>query len=214
MEADIDKVKEYYSNLDDNQIQDLLLFESQELTTEAIQVLREEVKSRGFDDDILKVLEIQFAGIKHPAAQKLITRIRNLPCPKCGKRMGNINAARLREVVGVIVFMSESQKTVIACGECISKAAKNSNIVNFIGGWWAVYSIFYTFRAIKNNFKYYHLELAAEPTEYFNELISRNLGILYMYFQEDEDLEALVKNPEIFRGLNIRKAYLEDHGKR
>ena len=60
MEANIEKVKEYYSNLEDNQIQDLLLFESQELTTEAIQVLREEVKRRGFDEDILNFLKFNF----------------------------------------------------------------------------------------------------------------------------------------------------------
>ena len=135
---DPESLREHYKKLPNEDIERLANFEADQLSPEALAVLRDEIRNRGLSDDLRTTADIQVKGVSEEEVEQLIRRVSQFPCPLCGRRQNYLNAFSIMSVRSLILLTSVERPLVIACPQCISAYAKSELIKSLLLGWWGI----------------------------------------------------------------------------
>jgi len=138
MTIDLEQIKQNYADFDDFKIERLAKNEADGLPPEVVAILIEEIGKRGLNPDLIKGIESQTKELTESELEKLIEKIRHLPCPDCGKQFTPLIGSIIRTVKSFIVFTSYSNTHVITCTSCSKKRRKKAVITTLLLGWWGI----------------------------------------------------------------------------
>lgn len=133
-----DELTLHYRQLPDARIAQLAVHESEGLTPEALDVLRNEVRVRGLADELQRAIEIRTRIHDPHTVQDILERFRRLPCPICEVHLGLLNAATVARAKSFLLFTSFSTDVVVGCVTCIRAAATEANGVTLGLAWWGL----------------------------------------------------------------------------
>ena len=172
MAADTGALRAHYQNLHDEDIEHLANYEADQLTPEALAVLKEEIERRGLSNDFQNAADIQVRGVSDEEQKEIIRKISLLPCPFCAKKQNYLNAFKVMSVTSFIILSFVEKPTIIACPECISSLAKSALIKNLFLGWWGIpWGPIKTIHSIFLNWKAVNAEHYNAPTREFIDFI-------------------------------------------
>ena len=193
-----EKLRTHYQQLPDEDIERLANYEAGDLSTEAVGILKEEIKRRGLSDEFNVAADIQTKGLSEEELLDLIRKISMFPCPICGKKQNYLNGFNVMSVRSFIIGTSVEMPLIIACPECTPANAKNALIKNLFLGWWGfpwgpirtIHSIFTNSRAMNSNGY-------IGPTKEFTEFIRPHSAAIKARFDKINDINSLfeVINP-------------------
>jgi len=174
---DYDVLREHYAQLSNEKLLQLSVYEAGQLTPEARDVLREQIRLRGLDDRLNVAIEAQERSLTAVELESLVERFRALPCPICESVAQPLNAFPIATARGVVIFVDYDVETVIACPHCIVAAAKRASRITLCLGWWAIpLGPFRTIHAVANNWRAKDAPRDLEPTEELYDYVERNRG--------------------------------------
>jgi len=195
MEPSIDDLKKNYKNFSDNELIRIATTDASGLRPEAIQVMQEEIKSRGLSIDLLKGIEVQRKAISESELVEYCELLRTQPCPVCGSTSSRLNATMTGNVVSFIVFTNYEKKLLVACPDCLAKANKNAMIKSALLGWWGFpWGIIKTIQALIFNNKLSGQTRIAEPNDMLKGFVIGQIGTIEANKTNPERLNLLLKN--------------------
>ena len=182
-----DKIKNQYKNMSDSEIEKTALFESIGLERKVINILRDEIKIRGLNTNLLNWVNAGSKKFKENELVDLIKDISGLPCPKCSIKSSILYGYEINKIISYFIGSSESQKEKILCSACGNKEKALSIIQNSLLGWWSRNGVFSTpYLLIKDIFNLSKTKKISKRI--LNEMITDNSGYLRMNVTDKESL--------------------------
>lgn len=173
----IEAIRKHYSTLTDTKIRDLAERDVLNLTPEGLQVLKEEVIKRNLP--LLRSIDDAFS--RQEQINQLIldkcNQIRDLPCPICNSEEYKLNGIKLSTVVSFITLTQHKEQVHIGCYNCLIELKRKAEDKTSLLGWWGVFGIGTTLRALKSNDKAAEELLLDQPStslwQYATELVQQ-----------------------------------------
>src|SRR5215831_10672999 len=103
MSLDIEYIRETYQRMSDRELLLLAAGESNQLTEEAREALKEELSFRRLTKKVEKAIEVNTKGFQYEDLDSYLKIIRSLPCPVCNKTDQALNAVRCAEATAFII---------------------------------------------------------------------------------------------------------------
>lgn len=138
MGLDLEQIRNNYSKFDDFEIERIAKTEAGGIEPEVLEILIDEIKKRGLNNNLLKGIDAQTTEISEEELTKLLNKITILSCPECGRKETPLVGTLVRKVRSYLVFTSYERKPLITCETCAATKRKNSIISNFLLGWWGI----------------------------------------------------------------------------
>jgi hypothetical protein len=182
-----------YKGFDDEKIERLALYEVEDLSNTAVDLLKKEIVCRNLNPRLIEVIDAQLKGISVDEFFEYSKLLLNLPCPVCGKRGGNLDITRKGQVVSVVFFTGYDQVLICGCKDCLRKMIKRSLTVSLIFGWWGfplgpirtIQSIIFNIKRLKET----RTEMQSED---FLKFAYANKGYIMAYVDSESDLLGLI----------------------
>ena len=192
-ETDIQLVRENYQRMKDEELIRIVTQDSVGLTPEAIEIVKEEIKKRKLDANLVKGLEAQNKSYTLEEIDAYCEIIRNLNCPTCGTSVSKLNGTLTSEVMSFIIFTQHSKKLKIGCPDCLDKANSSALANTLLLGWWGIpWGIIRTLQAINHNIKSKKTHRLDTPNDYLRSFTLAKLGQLETYKDDKEKLEQII----------------------
>jgi hypothetical protein len=166
---------------------DLATLEARDLHEEAMDVLREEILSRGLSEEILKGIDIQLNPISEKTFYDYCTLIQLQPCPICGSREHKLNAAVVEKVESIVIATTHEKVVKIGCPNCLKGQL---DYISPSAGL-SISGIFRAFKASSNNDSMKKTLDNDVPNNVLKSFVWNNIGAI----------EANKDNPEGLRDL-------------
>lgn len=212
---DIEKAKEYYFNLDTDEIMHVALFEAQDLKPEALDILRAVILQRKNLHSLLEALEIQRQGKESEYYSYVLEKMLTLPCPVCGNDEELLDYAEVKSTFGLLMFWLTQNKLIIGCPDCIyAEAKQNIYRTIFLGFLAPPLSWFSAINSLLTNYNAIKISESEPPSALFEDEIIKNLGAIKYFKLDENSLGRFIQNPKLFRKLNYKEAYLREMRKR
>ena len=194
MEPSIDDLRKNYKRYSDDQLIRIATTDASGLRPEAIQVMEEEIKSRGLSTDLLKGIEVQRKEITEGELLQYCELLRKQPCPICSSTSNKLNATMTGSVVSFIVMTNYEKKLLVACPDCLDKANKDAMIKSALLGWWGIpWGIVRTIQAIIFNNKMSSQTRLAESNDFLKGFVLGQIGTIEANKTNSERLQSLIK---------------------
>jgi len=126
-----DELIRYYGELTDDQLMRIGLYEADELTQEALEVLKAELRTRGLGKDMEEAIEVQTCLLSPGDQEELVACFRQLPCPICGATGGSLNAGTVATARSFIIMTTREERLVVGCPKCIVASMNAISATNF-----------------------------------------------------------------------------------
>lgn len=147
----VETLRKTYSKLSDAKIRELVENDVLNLTSEGLQVLKEEVVKRQLPllpsiDNVFKdQLEI------NKLIEEQCKVIRDQPCPMCGTEEYKLNGIRLFTVVSFITVTNRKEEFHMGCYNCLMEKKRKAEDKTSLLGWWGIFGFSETHRCLKAN---------------------------------------------------------------
>ncbi len=195
MKSMIDELRENYKSFPDDKLIRIATTDVSGLRPEAIQVLQDEIKSRGLSDGLIDGIKVQTKEISEDELLAYSELLRRRPCPLCNSTSDKLNATMTASVVSYIIMTSYEESLVIACPDCLDKANKDASIKTALFGWWGFPSgIYKSIKALVHNKKMKSQTRLQEPNDYFKGFVLGQVGTIEANKTNNDRLQLLVKN--------------------
>lgn len=186
------EVKENYKNLSDSKIVSLAKNESKGLRKEILSILNDEIESRNLDQNLITWVNAETNSFKGLERKALISKIKNLKCPKCNERTDILYGFEINTITSFLIFSNYSRKEKILCNSCGKKEKRYALLITFFAGWWSRQGIFQTpWLIIKDSVNFMFLEKISNRI--VNRVINDNTGYLRLKGTEEKTLSNLTK---------------------
>lgn len=153
MNQNIESLRRHYSRLADDKLRSIVEKDVLTLTPEGLQVLKEEVAKRNLP--LLRSIDDAF--LRQGQINQLIldkcNNIRDLPCPICNSVEYKLNGIKLSTVVSFITLTQHKEQVHIGCYNCLMELKRKAEDKTSLLGWWGIFGIPTTLRALKSNDK-------------------------------------------------------------
>jgi hypothetical protein len=136
MAQDLEQIKNHYAKMDDLRLQHIAKFEIGLLETNIQSIVIDEVKRRGLDENLLKGIEAQSKPLSEKEINELVSKIKGLACPVCGKPEQGLVGGIVRKVRSFVIITQYEARPIIACQSCVDAERKNQLLKNCLFGWW------------------------------------------------------------------------------
>ena len=194
MEPSIDDLRKNYKGYSDDLLIRIATTDASGLRPEAIQVMQEEIKSRGLSETLVKGIEVQRKEISVKELLEYCELLRKQPCPICGATSSKLNATMVGSVVSFIVVTNYEKKLLVACPDCLNKANKDAMIKSALLGWWGIpWGIVRTIQALIFNNKMSSQTQLAEPNDFLKGFVLTQIGTIEANKTNNERLNSLLK---------------------
>jgi hypothetical protein len=188
-----ERLREHYEILPDEDIERLANYEADELSPEAQDVLRQEIKRRGLSDEFNVAADIQIRGLSEEEQRELIKTISMFSCPICGSKQNYLNAFNIMIAKSLIIVATVEKRFIIACPDCISANAKSALIKSLLLGWWAIpWGPIRTLQAVSANVRALDSEKHNSPTREFIEFVKNHSAAIKARIERIKDLNELL----------------------
>ncbi|MEP7318843.1 MAG: hypothetical protein ABI921_08870, partial [Panacibacter sp.] len=135
---DIEFVREAYQKMPDQELIRVLTQDAAGLTPEAQEVVKEEIKKRNLDPNIIKGVDAQQKSYTNAEIDVYCEIIQRLPCPVTGSTSEKLNATLTAEVTSFIFFTQYREKIIIGSPDILDKASSAALKKTALLGWWAI----------------------------------------------------------------------------
>lgn len=95
--------------------------------------------------------------------------LRDLPCPICGSEEYKLNAVKITTVVSFITITNVKDEFHFGCYNCLQAFKQKAKDKTSLLGWWGIYGITTSHRALKSNDKVIQDITLDKPTEELRE---------------------------------------------
>ena len=130
MSLDLDKLREHYAGMTDDQLLKIVKYEIKDLHPEVIDIVEDEIEHRGLDDRLFDAIDAQERTLTEQDLWKMVEGIEQLPCPECGREGRGLIAAPIRKVRSYILLTQYQARPLIACESCVETARTKALIGN------------------------------------------------------------------------------------
>ncbi|MEM6785336.1 MAG: hypothetical protein AAF624_16565 [Bacteroidota bacterium] len=130
-------LQERYQTMPDEQLELIALHEAGDLTPEALNVLRAEVRRRSLGEALGSAVEVQTRPLSPHDVSVLVEQVRQQPCPQCGRRDGPVNASIVARATGLLLVTIYEPSTSLGCAGCLGREAFRAALFTALLGWWA-----------------------------------------------------------------------------
>jgi len=195
MSSGIDKemVREHYQRMSDKDLVRELTNDATGLTLEAQEIVKDEVKRRKLDSNIIRGVEAQQKNYTIQEIDKYCELIQKLPCPKTGSTSEKLNATLTAEVMSFILFTNYKKKIVVGSPDVLDKANNDALTKSAILGWWGFpWGIIRTIEAININTKNKRTNRLGTPNDYLRSFVFSNIGQIETYKDDKEKLLEII----------------------
>jgi hypothetical protein len=193
MEIDKEALQKHYQQLPDERLMELAYYEANELSAEALEVLKDEINRRNLEGDLTKAADIQAEGLTQDELRALVDEISRFPCPFCGTQESLLNASKVITVKSFLIVTTVEEPLVIACPDCIKASAKRSLNESLSFGWWSIpWGPIKTIASISKNHEAMNTERYLTPTKEFTEFIIAHSTIIKTNIDKVRDLNELL----------------------
>jgi hypothetical protein len=183
---ELHELRSHYRTLPDERLWVLAMQEIGDLTPEAVEVLREEIRTRGLSPDLEKVVEAHSRPMGPTELADLVDRFRGAPCSSCGSAETPLNGATIATVRSFAFWSAYSTEFVIACPECIAARAKSATISSLALGWWSIPGgPISTIRAVLANGRAEDTCMQSDPSNELVEFVQANRGRIMLEMRVD-----------------------------
>lgn len=110
-----EELSEVYKTFDDGKIIGLAKFESKKLTETAIPVLINEIKRRGFDEDLINWINMERNYFKGSELEILKSKIKHSKCVSCNTKKNDIKGFHIHHCA---IVMDPDEMNLILCESC------------------------------------------------------------------------------------------------
>ena len=133
---DIKYVKENYESMPDDKLIMIATQEANDLTPEAMEIVKYEIRKRGLSENIVKAVDAQNKTYTIEEIDAYCDIISNLSCPYCGNFSNKLNATVTFETISFLVLTHHKRSIKVGCPDCLDKANNNALLKSFFLGWW------------------------------------------------------------------------------
>ncbi len=116
----------YYDSLYDEKIVQLAK-EPKGLSDDAIQILKNQIRKRNLDNDLIQLIDLELAPISENERFRILDLIENSACPRCRKKESRLQGYK---------YHSTTCEHQIICKKCAKEIFRHSMISNLTTGWW------------------------------------------------------------------------------
>jgi len=195
MEPTIDDLRKNYKRYSNDELIRIASTDASGLRPEAIQVMQEEIKSRGLSDELVKGIEVQRKEITDAELLDYCEVIRKQPCPVCNSSASRLNATLVGTVMSFILITNYQKKILVACPDCLDKANKNAIIKSALFGWWGLpWGIIYTIQSFIFNNKMSKETRLQTPNSNLKGFVIGHVGTIAANTTNNERLQSLVRD--------------------
>jgi len=165
----------------------LALHEAGELTPEALEILKAEIRTRRLGEHLEEAVEAQTSVLDFEQQLELVERFRRLPCPICGAAGGPLNAAMVGTARSFLILTLHETHLVVGCSQCIIAASRKANNLTLALGWWGIpWGPIRTLQAISMNGKASSAAQADQATESLMQYAAQNHGAILFRLRQHE----------------------------
>jgi hypothetical protein len=190
---DIQFVRETYKKLTDQELIRVVTQDAYGLTPEALEVVKEEIKSRNLDPNIIKGLDAQQKTYTVEEIDEYCELIRSLPCPITGSIENKLNGTMTAEVMSFILFTQYKRKIVIGSPQALDKENNSALIKTVLLGWWGFpWGPIRTIQAILKNVKNQKTNWLDTPNDYLRSFVLSKIGEIETYKGNQEKLRQII----------------------
>jgi hypothetical protein len=188
----IHDLRQTYCKMGDEELREIALFETKELSDDATRVLREEMGRRGLLDRFEEIISAQRQTFTLDQVDDMIRQLRQLPCKMCGIPGLTIHG---REIVTHRGFLLRTKEEVfhIGCATCIKQAARSANITTLL---FTILrfplGLIFAFVTVLENLRASDCEETEEATKEFQDYVRQNLGVITLLLQSEHKTQSLV----------------------
>jgi hypothetical protein len=181
----LDDIRANYQRMSREQLLVLAIRGAADLTPEALDLLRVELRARGLEAPTEEAIRVQLAPPTEGERQGLLERFRRLPCPTCGQATSLLNAFSITHAQFFLFQTAFRSQVLVGCGPCLSTAATRANKTLLKFGWWQLpLGPFWSLRAFLANRRALNLRLHVAPTPELQTFVAENLGDVALRLNE------------------------------
>ena len=190
---DLDFIRDSYQKMSDDELVRIATTDATGLTTEAQQIIKEEVAKRKLDTNILKGVEAQNKSYSIEEIDKYCNIVQSLSCPICKTNSEKLNGTMTSEVISAIFFSTKNKKLKVGCSSCLDKANNSALTKSILLGWWGIpWGIFWTIKAINDNLKSKMTNHLDTPNDYLRSFTVSKIGQLETYKNDKIKLQQII----------------------
>lgn len=190
---DIQFVRENYQRLTDDELIRVATQDAAGLTTEAQEVVKEEIERRNLDTNIIKGVAAQNKNYTVQEIDTYCDIVQKLNCPVCQSSSQKLNATLTGEVVSFIFFTQYKKKIKVACPNCLDKASNSALTKTATLGWWGIpWGVIRTPQAIALNLKSKRTNHLQGHNNYLRSFTLSVIGELETYKDNKEKLQQIL----------------------
>ena len=192
-EIDIQLVKDNYSRMGNEELVHIATKDAAGMTPEAQAVIREELKKRNLDSNLIKGVNAQNKNFDETEFLEYCEIIRGLNCPVCGSSQTKLNATITNQVISFIIITHRSKNVVIGCPGCLDKANNVALITSLLLGWWGFpWGIIRTIQAVVDGVQNKKTNHSDQPNNYLKQIVRSKIGLLEVYKNNKEKLQEAI----------------------
>jgi len=190
---DLHLVRETYQKMSDEEITRILTQDASGLTDEALELVKEEIRRRHLDPNLIKGVDAQQVSFTPEEVDEYCELIRRLPCPVTGSCSEKLNATLTVVAVSYVFLTQYEKKLIVASPAILDKANNKSLLKSALLGWWGFpwgfirtpQAIFYNLKNKKTN----HLDT---PNNYLRRFVLAHIGEIETYRNNPEELRRII----------------------
>jgi len=189
----IEVIRKTYERKTDEELIRVVTQNSAGLTSEAIEVVKSELKRRNIDSNVARSVDAQNKQYTIEEIDAYCAIIQSLPCPLTGNTDEKLNATVVAEVMSFMIFTNYSKKLMIGSPDALDKANTNALIKTAILGWWGIpWGIIRTVQAINLNIKNKRLVRIDGPNDYLRSFVLGKVGQIEAFKDNPHKLSEII----------------------
>lgn len=191
---DLKDIAEFYSKKTDSQLIQIATEKAQGLRPGVLEIIETELTKRNLNPTILEGAKAQNKEYSLDQITELAERLRDLPCPLCGKKTSKLNATIMHTAKSFLIFSFFRKEPIIGCPDCLDKKNKEAITSTALLGWWGIpWGILKTPFYIYNNSKEKKQNRIAQPNETLLYFTRENIGQIVTYKDDAEKLKQIIQ---------------------
>ena len=195
MHTDLDKIRDYYAQLTNDQLENIAMYEVQDLREDVLKIVEAEIKKRGLEEVYSNAIDEQSQPITPNRLEELTNKIKQLPCPICNNNHSDLIGGTIRKVRSFIVYSSYSHGHIIGCDTCVERERTKHIGISMALGWWGIpFGVIYTIRALIGHIGEVGKHRIAKSNEVIQAYAITNRGFIRGYWKDKEELVARLRH--------------------
>ena len=190
---DIEFIRENYQRMSNDELMKIATQDAFGLTPAALEVVKEEIRKRNLDTNVIKGLELQNRTLSIQEIDYYCSLLQKLDCPKCGGTSQNLNGTLTSEVISFVIVSQHHRKLKVACPICLDKLSNAALTKTLLFGWWGIpWGVVRTIQAIGHYAKAIKQHHVNAPNIYLKNFVLQNIGEIETYKDKTLQLQEII----------------------